>query len=244
MPNHPVNTDALIASLESAFSSAVGRSSELANLVQFLSERDAKAAVFGGWPRDLILSYMTRTPLAPSDIDVVVNGVSREELRRALPDTAQLNAFGGFSVPCTPLKIDAWCIEDTHTLKIRNGPFHLELLPTTTVFTICSITYHPSALGQNASIHENRFFESLESRTIEFQGGEIRYPEQQVGRALRYATRFKLAFGADVDRFVRSHMLTEDARERIRSGLIQHTPRPLLKRTLEMFETLDPASDR
>lgn len=178
--------------------------------------------MFGGWPRDTILSQRQITRFGATDIDMVVAGINTQTLREILPSSTETNKFGGFATELTTTRLDVWAIERTYTFRRRGLALNVDALPSTTVFTHESIIFKPAQHWDRPAIVEDRFYETIRHRIIDMQLGEIRYPTYQVGRLLQHAERLNFELSNDAEAFVKATLATSTARRHARDGLMAH----------------------
>jgi hypothetical protein len=225
-----------LAQLQDRFNELLRLDAGFENLVTSLCRRGARAVVFGGWVRDhLATSYLGRR-LVPADIDLVVDRLDRDGLRALLPSETLLNDFGGFATHALRTKLDIWCLQDTYTLQVRKLPLDVDLLPSTTVFTVESVIFKPQPLWAQSVIVEDRFFDSMKARRINMQRGEIRFPEFQLGRVMQYAVKLGFELGSDVKDFARPYLSTEAGFRAVTNGLHRFGHRELIAKATELLE--------
>lgn len=218
--------------LERAFVQVCSQDAALSALMHALKRWGAKLAVFGGWPRDVLLASLGRPDLVPNDIDCVVSGLSREQLHELLPGETKMNAFAGFAVPaCTP-KLDIWRIEDTHTLVVRKQPFLLESLPTTTVFSDEAIIFKPGLFWGAPSTVTHRWYENMAFGQVDLGDGEICFPPFQIGRLLRHLERLRLGVTPRLEAFVRQVVAEDASAQIIEKGIRKYTASPWTEQAL------------
>lgn len=219
----------------------------LASLSTRLREKRARLAVFGGWARDTLLMTFGGHAVEPKDIDIVVAGLDAPGLRQLLPDSAAANTFGGFAVHAYRLPLDIWCIEDTYTVKKRGLPPSFDLLPSTTVFTLESIVFEPCPPWARSTVVEDSFFESLETRTIKLQGGEVLYPGYQAGRALLFEAKLRFSLAPDARALVLRALAADGGAAAAQACIQKHSTGEVRERALarlrEIVDTVSPGGN-
>jgi hypothetical protein len=176
-------------------------------LMDIIHGRGWLACVFGGTLRDIALRGASAQF---RDIDVVVEGVSTDELATAFGHwPVKRNRFGGLRVVVDGVHFDVWPLHETWAWKSMGiggaGSLYssFERLPHTTFLTIeaIAIELFPRESG-GRRIHERGFFESLRSRTIELNRPENPFPDLCVARALVTAARLEFTIGPKLVQFL------------------------------------------
>lgn len=217
--------------LQLRFDHLLASSPRLHALVRSISSAGAVGVVFGGWARDLIAGRLLKREVAPADVDFVVSGVSRASLYALLPSGTRVNAFGGYVVHFDDVKVDIWCVQNTHTLLVRGMKFDVDLLPLTTVFDIEAVIFKPAQWWPEPHVLEAGVYDALARGVIGMGDGEIRFPVYQAGRALQYSSKLELSLGEDVLTLIRE-AIREDGAERIAAGIRVLGHPPLMERAL------------
>jgi hypothetical protein len=164
---------------------------------QGFSVRGWEAVVFGGLPRDLVSGIGTSKI---RDIDIVVHGVSPEDLADACaPWIRRRTRFGGLHLKVGDWPVDIWRLEDTWALRRNSLPLSLSQLPKTTFLTSESIAVSlHTQVGQERKVFAERFFESIASRVVDINYESNPYPELCVVRSLVTAFRLNVAIAPDL----------------------------------------------
>lgn len=112
----------------------IGRARTASQLIRRVHDRDARVAVFGGLVRDML--QVTPAQFS-SDLDLVVDGLSTEQLAAIIDDLplkiAQRNKFGGWRLGDGDSRIDIWPLHMTWAFReghVHGGDFG-DLLHTT-----------------------------------------------------------------------------------------------------------------
>ncbi len=232
-PGRPVRVGTAYdaSALQLRFDQLLDSSARVRMLIGNISSAGAKGVVFGGWVRDHIAGWLLKRDVEPADVDFVVTGVSRGDLHALLPTGTRINAFGGYVVHLDDVRVDIWCVQDTHTMLVRGMEFDVDLLPLTTVFDIEAVVFKPMQWWQEPTVLDCGAYDALARGVIGMGLGEVRFPVYQAGRALQYSSKLDLSLGDDVAALVRE-TLRVDGPERIAAGIRALGHPPLKERAL------------
>jgi hypothetical protein len=143
-------------------------------------------------------------------LDIVVSGVTLDELRRALePLIVRETRFGGLHLRRMDWSFDVWPLDQTwaFTTDSTLRP-SLETLPHTTFLNLEAIAVEASPRAGHARqifSADDCFFDGIRTRTIELNREENPYPSLCVVRAINLAAVTGFAIGPRLARFLASH---------------------------------------
>ncbi|MGC4033120.1 MAG: hypothetical protein QM754_15565 [Tepidisphaeraceae bacterium] len=172
------------------------RKSARADALRRIMRHGWQACLFGGVVRDIVV----KSPWVETrDIDIVVADVSTDELREAFADVlVRQTRFGGLTLNIQGWMFDVWPLALTwgcQFFPLFASSF--AVLPRTTFFSVEAIAVELSAAsGVPRMIYQDRFVQSIKSRTIMLNLAENPYPELCIVRA--FALARKLDFALDV----------------------------------------------
>lgn len=229
---------ALAKALQLAYEGLVELDDDLRNLLTCLSDIGARAVLFGGWARDRIHEVRSGSAFPSRDIDLVVDGAHQRDLARLLPQGAQPNLFGGFSVALKTVQLDVWAVESTFLIRKLNLSPDLSILPRTTVFRINSVIFRPANFWGKPGIGDSGCVDALTRRTVDFQAKVVPFPEMQVARAMIYAAKFSFDVDDEVSSLTRSVCASSESRNRVVSGLRQYCPQGLFQTAVVRLRSL------
>lgn len=166
--------------------------------IRRIMARGWQACLFGGVVRDVAI----KSPWTPMrDIDIVVKGVSADELYDAFADVVvRQTRFGGLTLSINGWLFDIWPLETTWAIQqLPLFASSFEVLPKTTFFSVEAIAVELSAKsGIPRAIYESGFVESFLSRTIHLNLPVNPFPELCVVRAFTLAKKLDFALGKDL----------------------------------------------
>jgi hypothetical protein len=173
------------------------------------------AYLVGGTLRDLLVGPGSRYQFVkPRDVDIVVCGATREELRKLFEKRLtleRLTRFGGLHL-IKPLAsgdrvlFDIWTLADTWAFCAQKIPPRIEDFPGTTFLNIdsCAIELVEPEGRQRACFDEG-FFASIAQRVVDVNYAPNPYPYVCVVRALVIAARLDFAIARKLAEFILTH---------------------------------------
>jgi hypothetical protein len=173
------------------------------------------AYLVGGTLRDLLVGAGNRYRIVqPRDVDIVVSGATREDLREQLEEKLvleRLTRFGGlhFSrlLPSgSRLLFDIWTLGDTWGFSSQNIQPRIEDFPGTTFLNIdsCAVELVTPA-GKQRACFEKGFFASIANRVLDLNYAPNPYPYVCVARALIMAARLDFTITRPLTEFILTH---------------------------------------
>lgn len=171
------------------------RKSARADALRRIMDRGWRSCLFGGVVRDIVV----KSPWVETrDIDIVVADVSVDELRQAFEDVlVRQTRFGGLTLNIHGWLFDVWPLSKTwgcQFFPLFANSF--SILPKTTFFSVEAIAVElPATSGVPRTIYQERFLQSVKTRTIMLNLAENPYPELCIVRA--FALARKLDFALD-----------------------------------------------
>jgi hypothetical protein len=170
------------------------------------------AYLVGGTLRDLLVGLGGRYRLvAPRDVDIVVSGATREELRKLFEKKLvleRLTRFGGLHltkqiVSGHRLLFDIWTLADTWGFGAQKIEPRIEDFPGTTFLNIdsCAIELTEPEVGQRGC-YEQGFFASIAKRLLDVNYAPNPYPFVCVARALVTAARLDFRITRTLAEFI------------------------------------------
>jgi hypothetical protein len=173
------------------------------------------AYLVGGTLRDLLAGPESgRQFFEPRDVDIVVAGAGRENLRNRFETKLvfeRMTRFGGLHL-FKPLPLgnrvlfDVWTLEDTWGFGAQNILPRIEDFPKTTFLNIdsCAIELvRPE--GSPRACFDHGFFTSIAQRTLDVNYAPNPYPYVCVARALVMAARLDFTITRKLAEFILSH---------------------------------------
>lgn len=180
----------------------------IARTIEEIKDLEWRAVFFGGMLRSLLISRLLYHQLGkPRDIDIVVQGVSLEDLReRFRPAIARDTRFGGLQIRRRMWQFDLWPLERTWAFS-SNGAAAPQFsdLPFTTFFNLEAIAvdvwpqrHHPRAIYSG----DDQFFKGIMERILELNREENPYPTLGVVRALLLAASLNFRLGHRLSKYI------------------------------------------
>ena len=173
--------------------------------------------------------------LAPTevrDIDVVIEGVSLDDLRKAFRDAIiRETRFGGLTLRLEDWFVDVWPLESTWGWPLLGGELSgFSRLPRTTFFSIEAVAVELCGhSGEPLAVHQHRFEESIQNRTVFLNLPENPYPELCIVRAFVLARKLDYALADDLVQHLASWSRAT-TREKLERAMLSHYRRPLFSR--------------
>jgi hypothetical protein len=169
-----------------------------------LAEHRLTAVLFGGTLRDLML----HGPGAePRDIDVVVDGITVQELAGLFRDSmVRRTRFGGLHLNAKGWAIDIWPLAETWALReLRIGSRDFAALTRTTFLNAEAVAVELAAGKGGRGIQETGFFEAIRSRVLDINLEENPFPELCTVRTLITASKLQYALSRRLAQYVLHH---------------------------------------
>ena len=173
------------------------------------------AYLVGGTVRDLLVGPGRRYRFVePRDVDIVVCGAAREELRQLFAKRLvleRLTRFGGLHL-IKPLAsgdrvlFDIWTLADTWGFGAQKIPPHVQEFPGTTFLNIdsCAIELVEPE-GMQRACFDQGFFASIAKRVLDVNYAPNPYPYVCVARALVTAARLDFTITRKLAEFILTH---------------------------------------
>ncbi len=168
----------------------------------------------GGTLRDLLVSSGSSMDFQPRDIDIIVDGASREQLQEVLEGALtfeRFTRFGGLHLSCslpsiTRVLFDIWSLADTWGFHAQNIAPRIEDFPKTTFLNIdsCALELIPSH-GEQRRLFEKGFFESIATRVLDVNYAPNPYPFVCVVRAMILAVQLDFTVALPLAEFILDH---------------------------------------
>lgn len=177
----------------------------LAQALASISSTGWPCVIVGGLPRSLAIPG---SKLSPRDVDVVVGGVSTEDLRGAFGEMVTRDTkFGGLVLNVHGWRLDIWALEETWGFRTGIVPApSFENLPLTTFLNIDAIAMELNPRpGRPRRIFECGFFDAILNRVVEVNLEDNPHPVSCVRRALSIASRLGFAIGPRMVHFVHQY---------------------------------------
>jgi hypothetical protein len=183
----------------------------IANTIGEIKERRWPAVFFGGTPRSLMISRLTRdAPGRPRDIDIVLGGTTLNQLEHQFDHWVwRRTRFGGLALRRKGWQFDLWPVNETFAFKQagESDPDFSDL-PKTTFLNAEAIAVEvwPQP-GRPRQIYswDEQFFTGILTRTLEMNRHDNPYSELSVVRALVMANQLRWKIGPSLARFLAWH---------------------------------------
>jgi hypothetical protein len=173
------------------------------------------AYLVGGTLRDLLVGPGRQHQFVePRDVDIVVSGAAREELRKLFEKRLvleRMTRFGGLHL-IKPLAsgdrvlFDIWTLADTWGFGAQKIPPRIEDFPVTTFLNIdsCAIELVEPE-GRQRACFDQGFFASIVKRALDVNYAPNPYPYVCVARALVMAARLDFTITRKLAEFILTH---------------------------------------
>jgi len=188
----------------------------IVDILHDLREANVRAVLFGGTLRSLLLSRLEKGRFGrPRDLDIVVSGVSLDELRHRFGRYLRRETrFGGLQLENVSWQFDVWPLEQTWAFQ-KSTEFHTRFaaLPMTTFFNLEAIAIDVWAdPGRQREIYsaDDRFFQGVLDRVLELNRRENPFPALCVVRSLVFASSTGFAIGPALARYLTEHSALDD----------------------------------
>ena len=232
--------DKIVSLLQDKLDQVVKDNPVVRALFTHLESSDVRGVVFGGWARDHIAASLGRAYSDPRDLDIVVDFEDPKLLVESLLGIpTRQTMFGGLNFIASGIEIDLWPLKKTFIFERFNLEPAFNHLANVADFTINGIVFKPSQLWRSPSVWDSGCIQALNSAELEFQYSTISFPRIQVARAIIYAAKLHLSLGADVARFVKSHLSSSSDVADIEEGIRRHCPVHAVSRALEILERFE-----
>jgi hypothetical protein len=189
-PQIGVNCESLLRERLNRFlTKALAHNHPLRRILQIVAENAWQAVVFGGVLRDLVAFGV---PELPRDIDIVIDGVSIEQLAEELSSFPhQRTRFGGIRLISSRWLIDLWPLSQTWAFREYGLPCGgFADLPKTTFLNVEAVAARlPSEVGRPRKIYESGFFQAISTRVLDINLEPNPYPALCVIRSLICAAK-------------------------------------------------------
>mgnify|MGYP006285231427 CR=1 FL=1 len=171
------------------------------------------AHVFGGFPRDLMVSGIDAVP---RDLDIVLAKDCIAEVETELSKHVERTTrFGGLHLSLRGWDVDVWSLEQTWAFR-SDDRFNVafEDLPKTTFLDVDAVAV--SITGDSPHVHEHGFFDAIRARTVGLNYRPNPYPALCAVRALDIARRLDFSLDAELVSYI-----LETVRRHSTSALIE-----------------------
>ena len=174
------------------------------------------AYLVGGTLRDLMVEPGNRS-FEPRDVDLIVGGATREELRDALKESLvleRLTRFGGLHLSRTlssdsRVLFDVWTLADHWGYHSQQIEPRIENFPGTTFLNIdsCAVELQEVA-GRDRLLFEKGFFAGIAEGALEVNYAPNPYPYVCAVRALLLAADLEFTISRPLAQFILDHTAT------------------------------------
>jgi hypothetical protein len=174
------------------------------------------AYLVGGTLRDLLINARNRS-FEPRDVDIIVRGATRDELRDCLQESLsleRLTRFGGLHLSRTlssgsRVVFDIWTLTDTWGFHSQKIVPRIEDFPGTTFLNIdsCAIEVQ-EPLRRGRALFEKGFFAGIANRVLDVNYAPNPYPYVCIARALLLAAQLEFTIARSLAQFVLDHTAT------------------------------------
>jgi hypothetical protein len=176
-------------------------------VLEDLKQTDARAVLFGGTLRSLLVSRLFERRFGrPRDIDLVVLGVPLSELEKRFNGIiARHTRFGGLKLRNGSWHFDVWPLEETWAFRKDKVIARFEDLPSTTTFNLEAIAVEVwSKDGKPRALFSghDQFFHGILSRTLELNRTDSPFPELTVVRAVVMASELRFRIGPRLGAYI------------------------------------------
>lgn len=172
-------------------------------VLERVKENRWNAVLFGGVLRDLMLGIRQHRA---RDVDIVIDGVSADELQFVFRDLVfRRNRFGGLQLVHGGLAVDVWPLHATWAFQhLGETATSFSKLPTTTFLNIEAVAVEiATAERRPGRVFSSGFFQSLERRVLELNFPENPFPALCVVRALVIAKKLEFSIGPRLADYIR-----------------------------------------
>jgi hypothetical protein len=170
-----------------------------------------KAYLVGGTLRDLLIGFGGTQWAVPRDVDIVVDGATREELQQVLAPFLLLERqtrFGGLHLSrefasAGRVVFDVWTLAGTWGFQSKGIPPRIEDFPGTTFLNIdsCAVELQRPESGER-QFFDQGFFEGIAERLLDLNYEENPFPHVCAVRSLVLAAQLNFAVTRRLARFV------------------------------------------
>jgi hypothetical protein len=176
-------------------------------VLEDLKQTDARAVLFGGTLRSLLVSRLFERRFGrPRDIDLVVLGVPLSDLEKRFNGIiARHTRFGGLKLRNGSWHFDVWPLEETWAFRKDKVIARFEDLPSTTTFNLEAIAVEVwSKDGKPRALFSghDQFFHGILSRTLELNRTDSPFPELTVVRAVVMASELRFRIGPRLGAYI------------------------------------------
>lgn len=179
----------------------------------FAAYPEWKAHVFGGFPRDLMVSGINAVP---RDLDIVLAQNSIAEIDVELTEHVErATRFGGLHLSLHEWDVDVWSLEQTWAFR-NDDRFDVtfEDLPKTTFLDVDAVAV--SINEGTPDVYEHGFFDAIRARTVGLNYRPNPYPALCAVRALDIAQRLDFSLDAALVSYI-----LKTVREHSTSALVE-----------------------
>jgi len=189
-------------------------SKPIVDMVRDLRMANTQAVFFGGTLRSLLVSRLKTGKFGrPRDIDIVISGISLDQLRERFQDyVTRETRFGGLQMKRFDWQFDIWPLE--YTMAFRKNQIEtpqFDALPTTTFFNLEAIAvdvWTPHGKSRNIYSGNDQFFNGLIDRVLELNYEDNPFPVLCVVRTLVLASDIHFAIGPRLAKYLANVSLT------------------------------------
>lgn len=224
-----------VNAIQNKFDEFLKRDPILSDVFSKLHEASIPAVIFGGWVRDNYISIKDNVELEPRDIDIVVDLPQGISLESIITIEHTKTMFGGITAKTTTSSLDIWDVSDTYLIKTLQLNPNIDVLPSTTVFSINSIIFYPSQLHQKSMVFESGFLDAIKYKLISFKSSKIPFPTIQVARALMYSIKCSFEIDDDVKQFVSDVCISPYNIKKVMDGIKHYCPTEIKDKAVNVF---------
>ena len=181
----------------------------LREILQVVSSQSWRACLFGGLMYRLLAHGFN---YKPRDVDIVLDGVSTEDLQRVFAKYPhKWTRFGGIRVQWRGWTFDLWPLDDTWAFreKIINPKDNLtcgfDRLPESTFLDIEAVAVElTNDLRRVHQVYEHGIFNAIQTRQVDINLEINSAPEQAVVRSLILACQLQYTLGPKLINYIAS----------------------------------------
>ena len=172
------------------------------------------AYLVGGTLRDLLVAPDRGGDVQPRDIDIIVEGATRDQLQEILGKTLVLERFTRFRglhlsaslSSGSRVLFDIWTLADTWGFHSQRIAPRIEDFPGTTFLNIDSCAVELiQPQGRPRALFEKGFFEGIANRVLDVNYAQNPYPYVCVARALVLTAQLDFTMARPLAKFILHH---------------------------------------
>jgi hypothetical protein len=179
----------------------------LLRFIDTVASQKWDAVIFGGALRDLMWPKLS---LVPRDIDIVVAGISLDEMQPLLRQfLVRKTRFGGLHLNVTGWECDVWPLEDTWGFKAANLEPTFENLPLTTFLNVEAVAISLiGGRGHARTVYDHGFFRAMKDERIDINFEPNPFPLLCVVRAIITAVKLQFSLSHRLAEYISRYSTT------------------------------------